>query len=121
MVNIKISCGKGNSDMTSFDKEEINKVISEYTKKIERSFKEEINTFEVYSKCYKKEGNVKRYSIDVRVGVPQHNFEVSNEDWDLQKSVIGAMKKMLNEIEHKVHSSEKPVNIRKPQKVRARK
>jgi GTPase SAR1 family protein len=48
---------------------------------------------------------VKRYLIDARVIVPKFNFEASADERSLSIAVHKALKKIMNEIEHKTHLS----------------
>lgn len=120
MENIKISCGKGAEDISSYEKDTIKDMSQEYYGKINRNLKN-IISFDVYAKCYKKEENVKRFQINVKVISPNHVFESSSDKFGLLEAIKDAMQKIINEIEHKTHSSEKPVSVRKLQNIRERK
>jgi len=102
-MSIKISCGKGAENLSDYDKNLIKGLSEEYKKRIERHFN--VNLFEIRVKCFSKEGNVKRYLIDARVIVPKFNFEASADERSLSIAVHKALKKIMNEIEHKTHLS----------------
>ncbi len=101
---IKISCGKGAENLSDYDKNLINGLSKEYMNKIERHFGD-VNLFEIRVKCFSKEGNVKRYLLDARVIVPGYDFEASADERNLSIAVHKALKKIMNEVEHKTHLS----------------
>ena len=102
---INLSCGKGGENLTQSDKDLINTVADEFYSKIERSLKD-ITSFDVHVKCFQKEGNVKRFYINVRLSAARRNFDISAENWILHDAVKEAMEKLLSEIESKCHSSD---------------
>lgn len=104
-MNIKISCGKGSENLNSFEKGSVESLINEYSNKIQR-FLKDIISFKVHLKCFQKEGNVKRYYVNVLIVIPKHNFDVSCEGWILHDVVKDAMERVLNEIEGKCHASD---------------
>jgi actin-like ATPase involved in cell morphogenesis len=120
MENIKISCGKSSEGLDSFDKEIIERISQEYILKIRRHF-ENIDSFEIYVKCYLKKGNVKRYRINSKLIVPGFRFEASADEWKIQDAVHKALEKIMNEIEHKMHISNQGNKSRAPQNFRIRK
>lgn len=120
MENIKISCGKDSKEIGDYEREIINRIAFEYYSKIERHFNE-VTSFEVYLKCFEKNGNVKRYQVDVRVNVPGYRFEASSDERDLHESLKYALEKIMAEIEHKIHISNQGKKPKVPQKNRERK
>jgi ribosome-associated translation inhibitor RaiA len=119
MENMKISCGKGAYQLDEFEKNVVEKIASEYKMKIERHFKD-IISFDVYVKCFSKEGNVKRYEINSKLIVPGHVFETSSDEYKLHDAIIKALEKLMTEIEHKIHVSSQGNEGRKPQNIRKR-
>ncbi|MDP2926175.1 MAG: hypothetical protein Q8N99_07395 [Nanoarchaeota archaeon] len=117
--NIKISCGKSATELSDYEKGIIEKLTIEYREKLERHF-ENILKFEVYVKCFSKEGNVKRYQIDSKLIVPGYNFEASSDEHDLSKAVHKTLKKLMNEVEKKVKISNQGNLSRRPQNFRKR-
>ena len=120
MENIKISCGKDSASLDSYDKEIIERLSKEYLLKIRRHF-DNIDSFEVYVKCFLKKENVKRYQIRVKLIVPGFVFEASSDEWKLNDAVHSALEKIMNEVEHKIHISNQGNKSRGPQIVRKRK
>jgi hypothetical protein len=102
---VKISCGKGGENLSESDRQLIDSLAEECLAKIKRSLKEVIS-FDVHLKCFEKQGNVKRYNVNVRLVAPKHNFDVSAENWVLHDAVKETMQKILNEIESKCHASD---------------
>lgn len=117
---IKISCGKDSKNFGDYEKKIIDRLAKEYYGKIEKHFKD-INDFEVYAKCFLKEGKVKRYQIDARAVVPNFNFEASADEYSLADAVHIALEKIMSEIEHKTHLSNQGNKFRKLQNIRKRK
>ncbi len=104
---MKISCGRGAEDLGEYEKGIINRLSNEYFEKIKRGLKEVVISFDVHVKCFEKKGNVKRFSVDARLKSPGHEFEASVEEWKLADAVHKVLEKIMNEIEHKTHASDK--------------
>jgi len=85
-------------------KQLVNRLFNLYYKKVKRQLKNEVS-FEVHIKSYEKEGKANKFSINVRVVVGREVFEANADDWDLSRSIHKVMKKIMSEIEHKLHVS----------------
>lgn len=110
---VKLSCGKEGEKISEYDRETVNRIAEEYKLKIGR-FLDEIVSFDVHLKCHQKEGNIKRYVVEVKIISPKHIFESSSDEYNLRDAATHAMKKILNEIEHKTYASDKHgVGVRK--------
>jgi ribosome-associated translation inhibitor RaiA len=102
---IRLNCGKDGENLTQDEKDLVIKVSEEYSEKLKRYLKK-IDLFEVHLKCHKKEGNVKRYILGIRVVSDGNDFDAEVEDYDLNEGIRKAMKKIQNEIEHRLHLSD---------------
>jgi ribosome-associated translation inhibitor RaiA len=104
-MDFRIIHGKGISEIDPLDEKIINDIFNEYSKKLQRAYKE-INYLEIYLKDYKKSKNSKdKYSIHLKVISPHPLIKSDSSDWDLKKALRIAFEKLINELEHKFHSS----------------
>ncbi len=99
---LKIAYGKGAEYLDSDDKLILDKLTGEYYEKINRHIGSEPVVFEIYLKCHKKEGNTKRYNIEVRFLSGKFRFDTDSDEWKLSDAIHRAMDKLMSEIEHKV-------------------
>jgi len=102
---IRLNCGKGGENLTQDEKDLVIKVSEEFSEKLKRYLKK-IDLFEVHLKCHKKEGNTKRYILVIKISSDGMDFDTEVEDYDLNEGIRNAMKKIQNEIEHRLHSSD---------------
>jgi hypothetical protein len=61
----------------------------------------------VHIKEYKKEGQGKKFSINVDLHFSGKRLKSEATDWDLARTLHKSMIKLQNEIEHKFHISDK--------------
>jgi len=123
-------------------KQLVNRLLNEYYLRILRMIKN-LTVFEAHIKAYEavepskgKEGHVeksrkkgillkkgkdKEFSFSIRIVSPAAVFKADYADWDLARVIHKVMNKMINEIEHKLHSEDQHEKIRRPQNVRKRK
>lgn len=118
IMNLKIIYGKGVEELNDDEKAALNRSFEEYSLKIDRQLKQ-VETIEVYVKGYGKTDGKKKYSIHLRVISPLF-FESDADDWDFSKTIHMAFTKLLNEIEHRLHTSNQRGNFRKGQNKRER-
>ena len=80
-------------------------------------------SFEFHIKKYEKtekESKMKKASVHCKVDSAAGVFEADYADWDLARCVHKVMNKIINEIEHKMHSSDQHDRVRRSQKIRER-
>jgi|TARA_B100001971_G_C18265688_1_gene592063 hypothetical protein len=129
MVNItdkiKVIHAAGVNELTEKENQLINRLLNEYYIRIQRQLKN-FASFEFHIKEYEKagKGNIekakkKKFSVHVRVDAT-NVFEADYADWDLARVIHKVMNKLMNEIEHKLHSSDQHHKERKLQQVRER-
>ncbi len=99
---LKLTCGKGTENLSSDDKLVLDKLTREYSQKINRHLGGEAELFDVHLKCHKKEGNTKRYSIEIKLFSGKFRFETNADEYKLADAIHRAMDKLMSEIEHKV-------------------
>ena len=83
-------------------------LINEYSEKIKRELKKEAVvdlTLKVYEKCG-EDGKCgkKKYSLNLKI-INSFVFKSDSYDYDLAKAIHKAFKKILSEIEHRLHVS----------------
>ncbi len=96
---------KGIDILTEEEKRLANKLLNEYYPKIQRQIKN-IISLKVHIKEYKKEGRRKKYSINIKIINSTDVFEANADDWDFARTMHKILKKIENEIENRLHSSE---------------
>ncbi len=87
------------------EKKIANKLINEYYPKIQRQIKNTLS-LRVHFKEYEKQGKRKKYSINVEASSPTKEFDASSDDWDFARAIHKVFNKIINQIEHALHSSE---------------
>ena len=87
------------------DKERAQELLNEYGPKIERMLSNDV-VMRVHFKEHEKEGNRVKHSISVRIEYGNNLFQADDFDWDLARAIHKVMKKLENEIEHKLHVSD---------------
>ena len=95
---------KGFDVLENLEKTDFERLVSDYSKKIQRRLKN-IEALSFHLKEYNKEGNRKKFSIHVRVTGPFKTFEASSDDWDFNRTVHQVFQKLENEIESTFHVS----------------
>lgn len=111
MPNIKIIHAANVEVLTERQKQIVNRLLNEYYRKIKRQLKNEV-FFEVHIKVHEKEGKRKKFNIHVDV-VNAIRFGATADDWDLARAVHKVLNKIMNEIEHGLHSSDQHGKIKK--------
>jgi ribosome-associated translation inhibitor RaiA len=100
---------KGFENLSEAEKQELNKEIETYKDKIKWKTKSDFVlklAIKSYNKNPENKTKGKRYSIKAEVTGQTQTFEASAEDWDFNKTVHKIFDKLINEIEHRYHSSE---------------
>ena len=96
------------------EKKIMDRLLLEYSKRIQRLIKNDI-IIEAIIKFYNTEGTRKKYSFHVMVhGI--HYFEADYSDWDLARTIHKTLNKLLNELEHRFHSSDQNSKVKGIQK-----
>ena len=95
----------GTELLTGTEKATANKLINEYYGKIQRELKNP-TILKVHVKEHEKDGNRKKYSINVQAIIAKKVFQANAFDWDIARTLHKVMKSIENEIEHKLHSSD---------------
>ncbi len=101
------------------EKKRANELFAEYYRRFQKQLKN-FTKFQAQIKVYEKETKNRRYSIDVKITNPPMNFGAFAEDWDLARTIHKVCNKIINEIEHKLHSSDQHDKIRMEQQKRKR-
>ncbi|MDD5193580.1 MAG: hypothetical protein PHF67_03250 [Candidatus Nanoarchaeia archaeon] len=124
-MEIKLILQRGMKELDEKEKVIFDKLSSEYSLKIERMLKT-VNLVEVLIKDYSKgskfinkvneeKGKSKKYSVHVKVFSSTRNFDGESSDWDFARTLHKSFIKVLNEIEHEFHVSDKGNEFRKSQ------
>ena len=119
---IKIIHASGTDLLTETQKQLTNRLLNEYYKRIQRQLKNQVS-IEFHIKTYEhagKQNKKQKFSIHVRVKTQAKIFEADYADWELERTIHIVMNKLMNEIEHLTHASEKHLKPHKPQQVRKR-
>ncbi len=103
---------KGIDILTEQEKRLANKLLNEYFPKIERKIKN-IISLKVHIKEYEKEGERKKYSINIKIINSTDVFEANAYNWDFARTMHKVLKKIENEIENRLHSSEQHLTTKK--------
>jgi|SRR3989339_51993 len=99
---LKLTCGKGTENLDANDKLILERLTKEYSDKIIRHLGKDAELFDIHLKCHQKEGNTKRYSIEIKFISGKHRFETNADEWKLSDAIHKTMKKLMSEIEHKI-------------------
>jgi len=105
---IKLIQGSGIKEFGEKETQLVNRLLNEYYVRIQRMLKNLVS-FEFNIKKYEKVGKdskVKKASVHCKVDSAAGVFEADYADWDLARCVHKVMNKIINEIEHKFHSSD---------------
>ena len=107
-MSIKINAK--NIELNRKERSLVVRLSEEYNKKIKRKIK---NNFDIiiHIKAHEKEGSKKKFNIHIDVK-SVISFGATADDWDLGKAIHKSMEKILNEIEHKLHSSNQRPRVR---------
>lgn len=116
-MEIKLILERGMKGLDEKERMIFDKLGSEYSAKIERMLKT-VNLVEVLIKDYSREGKSKNYSIHVKVFSSTRNFDAGADDWDFARTLHKAFIKVMNEIEHEFHVSNKGNEFRRLQRRR---
>jgi hypothetical protein len=101
MEKIKI---KGDELLNKNEKELLNKLLNEYFSKVERKLKK--SSLDLHIKIYDKEGQRKKFSLNLRALSPAGTIEASDADWDFARTLHKVFNKLIIEIEHQFHISD---------------
>ena len=106
MIDSKeIQINKKSVKLTDQETENIHELATQYYEKIKRMIKNQIKLI-INIKTYHTQGKRKKYSINTQIK-SAINFESDASEWDLTKTMHEAMKKIISEIEHQLHVSDK--------------
>jgi ribosome-associated translation inhibitor RaiA len=90
------------------------KIVEEKVKKYSEKIRHWINNdfylrvlIRAHNKNEDNKNKRKKYSIDLEISGEIPRMNASAFDWDLSKALNGAFQALLNEIEHRLHVSEK--------------
>lgn len=101
---------KGLELLSETEKNELNKEIINYSEKLKWKTKTNFRlkiAIKVHSKkADDKDNKRRRYSVQAMLKGETSNFDASAEDWNFNKVCHIIFEKLLNEIEHRYHSSE---------------
>lgn len=100
---------KGIEGLSESEKQELNKEIETYKEKIKWKTKSDFVLkldIRSYNKSPENKTKSKRYTIRAEIKGQTQTFEASVEEWDFNKAVHKIFDKLINEVEHKYHSSE---------------
>lgn len=90
------------------DKRDFQKLFVEYSKKIQYKIKD-IELIKIHLKEYNYREDIadknKKFSIHVEVRGPMKSIEANAFDWDFKRALHKVFKKMIEEAEHTLHSS----------------
>jgi len=98
---------KGFDVLTEKEKEIVNKLLDEYSLRIER-FTKNPTSLKLHLKEYSKENKQKKvkYSINAEIVSSGKVFTANAHDWDLSRTMHKLLNKLISEIEHHYHVSE---------------
>jgi len=107
MEEVKI---KGVEILNQAEKDSLNQIIEKYKEKIKWKTKSDF-ILKLVIKEYSHDSSDlstkrKKYSIKADVTGQSQKFESNAEDWEFNTAVRKAFDKLIQEIEHKYHSSE---------------
>ena len=91
--------------LTAQEKRVANKLLNEYYPRIQRQLKN-MTSLKLNVKEYKREGKKRKYSMKLEVISPARKFESNSHDWDFARTLHIVLNKVMNEIEHSLHSSD---------------
>jgi len=126
---IRIIHAAGVEELSEKEKQLVNRLLNEYYPRIQRQLKN-LTFLEFHVKEYEKSGKGetklgketnkrKKYSIHVRIDANKV-YEADYSDWDLARAIHKTLNKIMNKIEHELHSSDQHDRLRRPQNVRRR-
>jgi hypothetical protein len=107
MVKFEI---KGIEELEANQKEDVQKLVDKYIEKIGWSISNDFYlrlAIKVYSKDKENKVKRKRYSLTAELSGEIPKILAGSEEWDLNKAVNRVFEKLLLEIEHKFHVSDK--------------
>ena len=114
MENLEI---RGIELLTDAEKFELNKEIENYGEKLRWKTKSDFAIdlqIKIHSKKKDDKDNKRRnYSLHAKVTGETQTFEASADDWEFNKAIHMIFDKLLNEIEHKYHSSDQRSSMKK--------
>lgn len=101
---------KGLELLSEAEKVELNKEINTYSEKLKWKTKTDFKlklVIKIHSKkAEDKDSKQRRYSVQAMLKGETSSFEASAEDWDFNKVCHIIFGKLINEVEHRYHSSE---------------
>ena len=94
----------GLSKLKAVEQATVQELATDYFSKIKRGVNN-LTNLRLHIKTHDKEGNRKKYSVNLIITVPAHEF-VSNRaaDWELPRVVHKAFQDVLKQIKHTLHT-----------------
>ncbi len=109
--------------LDSFEKDEVESIASKSCEKIDVFLKNAAATstlvFDI--KKYDTTGKAAKYSIHLRLDVPNLKFSAKAADWDLARVLHKVFNKLEHEVKHKFRSEGQPQEIFRPLQRKKRK
>ena len=99
---------KGDDFLSEGEKDDVRGLLEKYYSKIKIQVKK-LSSFEVHLKHYSEYGDKtnKNYSVHAVIVLKTRKFESNSSDWILHKAVRKAFDKIMHEIEHEFHVTDK--------------
>ena len=95
----------GVSDLDAAEQAVVHSLTTEHFEKIKRKLHNIVN-MSVHVKCYMKDGDRKKYSLNVKVSAPTKSFDSNmSDDWELPRALHKAFDNIMHQIEHRLHNS----------------
>ncbi|MBM3246926.1 hypothetical protein FJZ17_00070 [Candidatus Pacearchaeota archaeon] len=101
---------KGLELLNESERQVVNEKISKYSHKIKNWINNDFYLrilVKEHNKIEENKNKRKKYSIDLEISGQIPRMNASAFDWDLNKALNSAFQALLNEIEHRLHVSEK--------------
>ena len=107
----------GTELLNSKEKEIANRLFNEYYPKIQRLIRNVVS-LKVYIREHEKEGQRRKFSVNVEAVCPRKTFKAKAFDWDFARTIHKVLNKIMDEIEHKFHASDFTRIVSKNKRVR---
>jgi len=91
----------GIDDISSEDRDIVNKLCNEYYEKIKRALRNEIS-IKLHIKQHSKSGKKHKSDIRVQLIAPTRVFEAQESDWDLARTLHRVFRNVIRQLEHKL-------------------
>ena len=101
---------RGLEILNDSEHQDFNRLLEKYYEKIKRSIRNDFYikiSIKNYSKIQENKEKRKRFGIEVEISGEIPRVHASDVDWNLNKALNKVFNKILIEIEHKFHISDK--------------